>query len=187
MLEPALKVISAEEQKLIREWTDKTESSLKEVELSNTTLVSDKTYPETSIGDKKFPPNRQLMLRVSEPSTEQVDGAYAKVSEAIQAVGTNPAAQEQMSTKLHKTIATYFTYPMKVKVINVILNGDEDRVIELSEHYVDDESLVFRPDGTFYFPADAIRRIDSNFGGPDSWASKRYGHLVQVEAEKGTK
>jgi hypothetical protein len=181
--------ISREERKLIHEWTEKMESSLKAVELANTTTAYDKTFPETTYEDKTFPPSRRFMLRVSPPSTEEVDDAYIKVSEAIKAVGSNPAAQEQMTAALHKVIATYFTFPMKVKFLQVTLNGDQDRVIEFSEYYVDDESLIFRPDGTIRLPGVpyTVSHHDGKFGSADSWASKRYAHMIQVETEKETK
>jgi hypothetical protein len=181
--------ISKEERKLIHEWTEKMDSSLRAVELANTTTPYDETFPETTYEGQILPPSRRFMLRVSPPSAEQVDDAYIKVSEAIKAVGSNPAAQERMTATLHKVIATYFTFPMKVKFLQVTLNGDQDRVIEFSEYYVDDESLIFRPDGTIRLPGVpyTVSHHDGKFGSADSWASKRYSHLIHVETEKEAK
>jgi hypothetical protein len=178
--------ISAAEQESIREWGEKLEASFQDVEASNMKIVFDKRYSASVEYGTRIPAHRNLLLRVSPPTAAQLEEIHTKAVEAINAVGSTPAAQNQMRAKYRDLDETYFTYPMRMKMLHVVLSGDEDSVTELAEYYVNDESLfAFKTDGSYTFPPSdtSVMRLDSNVGGGGSWASKRYGHLIQIENE----
>jgi hypothetical protein len=167
--------ISAEQQKVIHDRQQRFEASLQRVEIANTAVVYDRDWPVS----------QQVVMRVLPPSSEQLNQIYTDLSQAVKEMPPDSAAEEKIRETLLKLVFDYFTYPKSTKMLSVIFKKDENRVIEIAEYFVDDEALfVFKSNGDISYPPGdrSIFRLESNFGDPRSWVTKRYSHLIEIES-----
>lgn len=149
-------------------------AALEEIEKANATTILDKEFPGGFI----------TVVRVTPPTPAQEAVIYDQLSKGQQQLSDNLPAEEDLSNAFMKVNIRYVSYPKKIKVLKVTVPKDASLNVKLLEFYVDDESLCLPDDdGRLVMPAskDAIVHIDEDYGGENSWAGKRYSHLISID------
>lgn len=133
--------------------------------------------------DQAIPEGHAVTIQVSPPTAAQGEEMYQHLSTALaQFPEGSPAAKELRQRGL-RSIHNFAFYPKKVKMLCVSVRDDGERA-SLIEYFVDDERLVMRDENGRYeapLPPRSVLREDAKFGRLESWARKRYHHLIEFE------
>jgi hypothetical protein len=164
---------SAESEVLIAQGLERLRSLGQEIESKNT----------TTLYDLKNSQAHNLTLKITPPSDDQLASLYGEMAKSLSALPEGSRIRTKLHEKGLKQINEFAAYPKPIKLLHVCVRHDGAASI-LMEYFVNDESLL-RPDENGRYevplPPRSVMRCDDQFGKGDSWATKRYAHLLSIE------
>jgi hypothetical protein len=157
---------AAEIEKIVTE----AQTQFRAIEAKNVTVVINQEIDGGSL----------IALSVTSPVPEQIAQFHSIAAAASKESDLTGPAKSRLDSMLRSQLASYTNFP---KTHRILLAYDyAGKAGQLYEYFADGAQSRL-PDalGKISLGPDDHYKWDNRFGEKDSWASKRYGHLLQVE------
>jgi hypothetical protein len=157
----------------IEEGLTELRSCIEQVEVANSTILYQGNAPGFA----------STRLQIAQPGPDQMEEIQRVYAEVVQAMPLGSPAVKEVQRRGSALIDDYCSYPRPVKVIQLNTRSD-GTVAEFFEWYAESREMFLpNPNGSLPIPLppQAVLRTDSDYGGPKSWAAKRYPHFFTVE------
>lgn len=146
---------------------------LQACEKENSTTVFDHEYEGLS---------HRTILKISPPTSEQMSAGYEEFSRGVSELQASGLDERRFRREVDSLIRDYATYPMTSKIVSISTYTNPKVTPKVDELYANDESEYLpTEDGSFVIPTHPYYRVDEDFGGKDSWAARRYSHLISID------
>lgn len=164
--------ISQSENEIIINFTDEVKHSFEAIESANSSVVYTKELLISQI----------QQIKVLPPSLDQLDPIYAGFSRTVKLLNKGSPADIKLRKEFKSLINEYAFYPRPVKILDIVVPTDKSKAAKFLELFVNDESEC-KPneEGILTIPRNPEIKGDEDYFGKNSWAQKRYDHLLTIE------
>lgn len=161
------------ERQVVSKYITAATSLLRACENANSATVFDREYEGQS---------RRTILKIAPPTTEQMSAVYEDFSRGISELQAAGIDDKRFRREIDSLTRDYANYPKTSKIVSIVTFSDPKTAPRVREFFANDESEYLpAEDGSFVIPTDPYYRLDEDFGGKESWAAKRYSHLISIE------
>lgn len=166
--------VSKEIESLIRRDLMVLTEALRDTERSNASIVYDRHLSQSHV----------VTLRVKAPTREQLDPVYSSISRTLSALTGHPKAEREYRSQAEKLLGSYNQFPKPFVVLRMSVAYDGSRSLFSKQFTANETEGIPNESGIVRIDGMNPPELDGQWGAKDSWASKRYGYLFEIEDEK---
>jgi hypothetical protein len=125
--------------------------------------------------------NETVVTLIRQPSPQQMSRIRQAMTVAIDSFADDSPENSNCRKQVESLLNEYTVYPKQFKVLDLQLSGENKTFFTM--FYVDDaQSAKISDNGLMHLPGDSSVMMDSeDWASDESWAGKRYGHLLELE------